>query len=235
MEPEQVQGTGTALGHGSALLATSGPYRATLALAGLCTLATAATLVPGAGIALGDHASDAVIRLLTAPFVHGLTDAWAIPHLIGNLLLLLYAGSRVEAVLGTARFSLLTGAALTAYAMIQLAWNYEVNGASVFIWAYGPPLAVLDTPFGSRCPRSIPRPTLVVLSVMWLAVPLLMTSVPYAYGWSGSFLGAFVVANAFHFGATAVGAGAAWIWWAQLRVPGDDAQRKSPPKTAGAI
>lgn len=140
-----------------------------------------------------------------------------IPHLVGNLLLLGYAGSRVERSIGPLRFTALTLAALVAYALIQVRWTFDVNGASVFIWAYAPPLAVHDAPAGRWCPKSVPAPTLFVLFVMWVAVPLLMTTVPYSFGWSGSLPGAFLVANTFHLSATTVGLAGAVFCHARLR------------------
>jgi len=179
-------------------------------LAGACLALSGLTLFPGLSDRLGDAAANPVVRLLTAPFVHGFSPGSLLPHLAGNLLLLTYAGSRVEPALGSRRFALLTGGALAAYAMIQWVRPFEVQGASVFIWAYGPPLAVMDLSRRHRRGKPVPPPTRVVLAVMWVVVPLLMTTVPYAFGWSGSVVGAFLVANTFHLSATAVGAVGAW-------------------------
>jgi membrane associated rhomboid family serine protease len=188
----------------------------TVALMGGCLLASVPLLLfPSLRDTLGAGASRPVVGLLTSPFVHGFSTASLIPHLAGNLLLLWYAGSRVERRLGTARFALLTLAAVGVYAVVVVASSADVNGASVFIWAYAPPLAVLyrfrprtERGFGGADDAATP----VVLAVMWIVVPLLMTTVPYAFGWSGGPIVAFFVSNTFHISATVVGIGGAWVW-----------------------
>jgi len=182
-------------------------------LAGLCTVVSVLTLVPRLRAEFGKDATDPVVRMLTAPFVHGFSPASTIPHLAGNLVLLLSAGSAVERALGSRRFALLTGAALLGYVAVQLIGHFGVNGASVFIWAYAPALAVRYAS-GDRSTRT--EATVAVLVVMWIIVPVLMTAVPYTFGWSGSVLGAFLVANTFHLSATAVGGAAALVWRARL-------------------
>ncbi len=168
---------------------------------------------------LGTEASRPIAGLLTSPFVHGFSTVSLVPHLAGNLVLLWYAGSRVETGLGTARFALLTLGALAAYAAIQTVGALEVNGASVFVWAYAPGLAILHrsglrTDCGPTSGDTAAAP--IVLTVMWVVVPLLMTAVPYSFGWSGSPVRAFLVANTFHISATVVGIGGAWAWREQL-------------------
>jgi membrane associated rhomboid family serine protease len=188
---------------------------------GACVLASLPLLVmPSLRDAIGSDASRPIAGLLTSPFVHGFSATSLIPHLAGNLVLLWYAGSRVETALGAARFAFLTLAALGAYAAIQAIRTFDVNGASVFIWAYAPGLALLHrshlgTDGGS--PAGDPAATPIVLTVMWVVVPLLMTTVPYAFGWSGNPLGAFLVANTFHISATVVGVGGAWAWRDRFR------------------
>lgn len=205
-------------GGGTRRVPTPGSLSVTSILAGLCILASILTLIPALAERLGNEAPDPLVRLLSAPFVHGFSPRSMVPHLIGNLLLLGYAGSGVEKSLGSLRFTVLTLAALMTYATIQALWDFDVNGASVFIWAYGPLLAVRDAPTGRWCPRSVPTPTLVVLFVMWIAVPLLMTSIPYSFGWTGSLPAAFLVANTFHLSATTVGIVGALIWRERLRM-----------------
>lgn len=193
----------------------------TLALIGGCLLASLPLLLmPSLRNTLGSGASRPVVGLVTSPFVHGFSTASLVPHLAGNLALLWYAGSLVERGLGTARFAVLTLCALGAYTAIQTFGALEVNGASVFVWAYAPPLALLHR----YCLRTSSRAsggddmtaTPIVLVIMWVVVPLLMTAVPYAFGWSGGLVRAFVVANTFHISATVVGIGAAWAWRQQL-------------------
>jgi len=193
----------------------------TVALAWGCLLASLPLLlVPSLREVLGNEAPLPLVRLLTSPFVHGFSTTSLLPHLAGNLVLLWYAGSRVERALGTGRFALLTVGALGAYGAIQTIWALDVNGASVFVWAYAPALAVEHRsdprtehgPFGDDATA-----TPIVLTVMWVVVPLAMTTVPYAFGWSGGFVPAFLLANTFHLSATAVGIGGAWIWRSRLR------------------
>lgn len=196
----------------------------TVVLASGCLLASLPLLlIPSLRETVGNGASLALVRLLTSPFVHGFSTASLVPHLAGNLVLLWYAGSRVERALGTGRFALLTLGALGAYGAIQALWALDVNGASVFVWAYAPPLAVahrshLLREHGSAGDDATATP--IVLTVMWVVVPIAMTTVPYAFGWSGGFVRAFLVANTFHLSATAVGIGGAWIWRDRLRPGG---------------
>lgn len=196
----------------------------TLALMGACVFASLPPLLmPSLRDTLGDGALKPVVRLVTSPFVHGFSAASLIPHLAGNLVLLWYAGSRVERRLGTTRFALLNFAALVAYAAIQMIHTYEMNGASVFVWAYAPPLAVLHRArLGSERASGgdDTTATAVVLTVMWVVVPLLMTAVPYTFGWSAGLVEAFLVANTFHVSATVVGIGMAWAWREQLKAAG---------------
>lgn len=188
--------------------------RAAGTLASLCIFFSVLELLPWPQMELGSDSTNGVVRLVTAPFVHGFGAISILPHLAGNLLLLLFVGSATERVLGTGRFVLLTVASLSAYAVIQILFQLEVNGASVFIWAYAPALAVR---YGSEDRSAASGPILGVLVVMWIIVPTVMTAVPYAFGWSGSLFGAFIVANAFHLSATATGAAAAWWWRDRLR------------------
>lgn len=152
----------------------------------------------------------------SAPFVHGFGVGSAVPHLVGNLFLLLLSGRTIEPVLGSLRFVGLTLAALGVYVAVQCVAHLEVNGASVFIWAYGPPLAVLLRR-GEAQPAARVRRLTFVLVVMWAIVPVLMTAVPYGSGWRGSLVGAFLVANTFHISATAVGGVMTWVWRDRLR------------------
>lgn len=185
-------------------------------MAGLCTLASMAVLLPIPRLELGNDSTHFVVRLLTAPFVHGFGVVSTLPHLAGNLFLLLFVGSAAERLLGTGRFALLTAASLSAYAVIQIAFGLEVNGASVFIWGYAP---IFAAGYRSDGRSTSTGPARGVLFLMWVVIPILMTAVPYTFGWSGSLLSAFVVANAFHLSATAVGFTGAWFW--RTRLVGD--------------
>lgn len=189
---------------------------ATETLTALCVSATLLAYAPGIPFRLGQAATNDVVRMMSAPFVHGFTVGSAILHLVGNVVLLLVAGRAIEPVLGSLRLVALTLAALAVYAVIQALAHFEVNGASVFIWAYGPPLALLGRRGEARSGGTDPR-VIVVLAVMWAIVPVLMTAVPYASGWHGSLVGAFLVANTFHISATAVGGLMTWVWRACLR------------------
>ena len=192
----------------------------TLALMSGCVLASLPLLLfPSLREKLGTGASPLTLAILTSPLVHGFSRASVVPHLAGNLALLWYTGSRVETVLGTLRLALLTLGALVAYVAIQVVRDFEVNGASVFIWAYAPCLALLYRS-SRRTDRNAPSidtdATPIVLAVMWVAVPLFMTMIPYAFSWSGSLIGAFLVANTFHISATIVGFWFAWAWRERL-------------------
>jgi len=180
--------------------------------------------IPSLRDTVGARASRPLVGLLTSPFVHGFSSVSLVPHLAGNLVLLGYAGSRVERSLGTARFAVLTLSALAGYAAVAATTAIEVNGASVFVWAYAPPLALLHRSRSRAGEAADSDATPMVLAVMWLIVPLSMTAVPYAFGWSRGLLLAFLVGNAYHATATVVGFAGAWVWRGRLgseSVPAD--------------
>lgn len=186
----------------------------TLSLMGACLLVTATELLwPSLLEGTEVREPRTLPGLLVSPWLHGLSRASAIPHLAGNLVLLGYTGSRLEFHLGRRRLGTLTALALLAFALLQVVIHFEVNGASVFLWAYAPPLFFL---YRGRKRRRIGHEDLEsapgILFLMWVAIPLGMTWVPFALGWSGSALYAFLVANAFHLCATIVGFACALVW-----------------------
>jgi len=153
--------------------------------------------------------------MITSPFVHGFSRTSMLPHLFGNLILLLIVGRHLEQRVGSYRFLLVTICALLAYGFIQILANYDVNGASVFIWAYAPPCAVAA--WGKR--QHAESRTIGVLVVMWVLIPLAMTAVPFAYGFQGNILNAFLIANTFHISASLVGTVFAILWRKDLEKP----------------
>lgn len=148
----------------------------------------------------------------TAVFEHGWPHFHGSIHLALNLFLILEAGRPCERLLGSARFLLLTLLATAANA-ITISLTQGVNGSSLVIWAWGPPLflamrhAKLRNPDVTRTEayRRIVR----VLVIMYAVVIPAMAVLPYLAGWRGNPLVSLVRANLFHLVATAVGAAVA--------------------------
>lgn len=152
---------------------------------------------------------------LTAVFVHGWPGVPAALHLALNAMLILTVGAACERLLGRGRFAALCAASLAANAF-AIVLTEGVDGSSLVIWSWGPPLALAlgvgrgSEPAHARGPA---RERLVaLLLVMYVGVTGLMAALPYAQGWRGNPLSAFLLGNRYHLIATAVGVAAAWAW-----------------------
>ncbi|MGD2115508.1 MAG: hypothetical protein PVG07_10670, partial [Acidobacteriota bacterium] len=100
-----------------------------------------------------------------------------------------------------------------------------VNGSSLVIWSWGPPLllalvrvrnrpdAALEEALGAGAERI--RGILVILYVVVTAV---MTALPYAAGWRGDPVTAFLLGNRYHLVATGVGVLFAFLWRRRITV-----------------
>lgn len=183
----------------------------------LCLLATLTSVaVP----AVRDHLGGVAPRLhpwqpITAVFMHGWAGMPAIVHLALTGLLILACGPPVERLLGARRFVLLSVTAIAANAAV-VALTPGVNGASLVIWSWGPPLmlalwcAVRADPQVRQEPAWRGLRNLMIL--MYGAITVVMAALPYLFGWRGSPLIAVARANVFHFTAAGTGAVLA-IWW----------------------
>lgn len=145
---------------------------------------------------------------LTAAFEHGWPGFPGSIHLALNLFLILECGRPCERLLGSGRFLLLGVAALAASAGAQTLTE-GVNGSSVVIWAWGPPLAAALVWARRRDPEvaatAAYRRLRGILVLMYGVVVLVMGALPYLAGWRGNPLVALLRANLFHLVATGIG------------------------------
>ncbi len=145
----------------------------------------------------------------TAAFVHGWGGASGWVHLPLNVLLILRAGPYTERLLGSSRFLLLIVLSIVVNALV-IASTAGVNGASIVIWAWGPPLAWALHVARRKEPGAVAGP--MYQDLRWLLVFVYgilmvgMAGVPYLFGWRGNPAVAFFRANLFHLVAMAVGA-----------------------------
>ena len=166
-------------------------------------LATAAGVVTLAG-ALVDE-----LPFWLRPLDHGFYGLPGALHLLLNLLLLFFVGSRLERWIGHVDYSILIAAAYAAYlALLVLAdtwWGLDAVGLSGVIWAMILP-AWFAAPTDEA--RADLRPALwLMLLVIPAGFGLLVASLT-----DDDPLLAGLAANIFHAAGVAVGAGFA-VWW----------------------
>jgi membrane associated rhomboid family serine protease len=178
------------------------------------------------GIAPREHAW----QPLTAAFLHGWPGVPRWLHLVVNGFLMLRLGPYCERLLGSGRFLLLSVLALAANAAV-LTRTDGVNGSSLVMWAWGPPLFFALATARRADPTSpegpIYRDVQWVLVLFYAVVIVLMAIVPYVYGWRGTLLAALARGNLFHLIATAIGIVFAlvlrgWIARRLLEVAGEE-------------
>lgn len=159
-------------------------------------------------------------QVFTSIFEHGMPGIPAFVHLAFSAFLVLEIGVACERLLGRWRFLALTALAICANAALQY-YVGLVNGASLVIWAWGPPLLVAviharRADAGTRWTQGYQRARGVLL-LMYVGVTLGMTALPYWFGWRGNPLRALWYGNRFHAVATGVGIVLAGIWWGTIR------------------
>ena len=177
----------------------------TWVLAILCTVVAMATLIrPELRAFVGHTANNEFLGLISSPFVHGFSRTSTLPHLAGNLVLLLSVGRWLEQRIGTGTFLMVSVGAYVAFIVIQSFAGFEVNGVSVIIWAFAPPLVAVHWHAGWKSIEKVR--VFVMCFLMWVAIPVAMTSIPIAAGYDGGLLSAFMIANLFHLLATLIGA-----------------------------
>lgn len=188
----------------------------TYALLALCVLVTVPSLfLPELRDALGGIAPRRhPWQPFTAAFQHGWPGVPAWAHLAANTVLILAVGPACERLLGHGRFLALCALAMAANAGV-VAVTEGINGSSLIIWAWGPPL-YLALRTGRVDPAERERLG-VLLAIMYVVVTLALAGLPYLYGWRGNPLLALVTGNLFHLVATAVGVGGALAWSDRIR------------------
>jgi len=182
----------------------------------LCVVVTVASLLfPSLERLLGGIGER---RHLWQPFTAVLEHGWpgfpALLHLALNAFLILECGRPCERLLGSGRFLVLCLASAAANAALQVLTE-GVNGSSLVIWAWGPPLlvALLWARRRGRGEGDGARTRIRgVLIVMYVVVTAFMSLLPYASGWRGDPLRAFLLGNRYHLTATAAGVLGALLW-----------------------
>lgn len=154
---------------------------------------------------------------LTIAFEHGFYGFPLIVHLIGNGILLWFCGSFCEKLLGTARFFLLTVAAMLGFALTHSLPFIDGHGSSGVIWAYPPVMFIALRSFSSiDKSRAESDPGIekikMLLVIMWIVISVFMAVIPYFAGWRGNPLTSLLLANTFHISATVVGFVFALVW-----------------------
>lgn len=232
--------TGRAL---DALYEWEPPHRplVTYGILGLCLLITIPTLIRPELYAVfgGVEPRRYPWQLFTAAFEHGWPGFHGSIHLALNAFLILECGRPCERLLGSPRFLALCLLSLGANAVAQLLVG-GVNGSSLLIWAWGPPLFVALRAARRASPEVARDPVhgrlLAILLLIYVAIPLAMTLVPYAAGWRGNPVVGFLRANVFHLVATAVGAGfaAVHVGWIRRRLTAFGGPEPPPVDRPGA-
>jgi membrane associated rhomboid family serine protease len=188
---------------------------------GLCLLVTIPTLfypdlysVFG-GIEPRQHAW----QILTAAFEHGWPGFHGSIHLALNTFLIIECGRPCERLLGSARFLALCLLSLAANAFVMTLTG-GVNGSSLVIWSWGPPLFVAlmwAKQQKARVSTTGYRRIRGILILMYVIIVLAMAFLPYLFGFRGNVLTALIQGNLYHLVATSVGAAFAWIFSGYIR------------------
>jgi membrane associated rhomboid family serine protease len=156
-----------------------------------------------------------VWQLFTAVFEHGGVGFPGLVHLLLNTFLILECGRPCERLLGSFRFAASSVMAMMANA-VALHLTEGVNGSSLIIWAWGPPLW-----WALRWARHVDAAASAmagiqriqqILVLMYGVLVVVMGFLPYAAGWRGNPLVALAMGNLFHAVATATGVVVAWFW-----------------------
>lgn len=186
------------------------PY-VTYAFLGLCLLVTIPTLLHPElyGVLGGIEPRRGWWQLFTAAFEHGWPGFHGSVHLGLNVFLILECGRPCERTLGSGRFLVLGLLALGANALTQM-FTAGVNGSSLVIWSWGPPLFVALLWARRRDPNVVRNPAYRrlwgILVLMYGVIVLAMALLPYLSGWRGNPLTALLRGNLYHLVATGVGA-----------------------------
>ncbi len=191
------------------------PY-VTCAFLGFCLLVTIPTLFyPGLYGELGGiEPRRHWWQLFTAVFEHGWPGFHGSIHLALNVFLILECGRPCERLLGSGRFLALGLLSMAANALAQT-FTEGVNGSSLVIWSWGPPLFVAMA-WAKRQSAEVRRTKhyerlRAVLVLMYGVIVLVMALLPYLSGWRGNPLLGALLGNLYHLVATGVGILFAWF------------------------
>jgi membrane associated rhomboid family serine protease len=145
-------------------------------------------------------------QLFTAAFEHGWPDFHGAVHLALNTFLILECGRPCERLLGRGLFLFISVLSLCANAVTQIVWE-GVNGSSLVIWSWGPPLLAALRWARSKGATGNPayRRLRAILMLMYGIIVLFMAVLPYLTGWRGSPVAALLLGNLYHLVATVVG------------------------------
>jgi len=154
---------------------------------------------------------------VTIAFEHGFYGFPLLVHLLGNGILLWFCGNFCEKLLGSARFFLLTIAAIAGFGLAHSLPFIDGHGSSGVIWAYPPVMFVTLRQYRRLAPQKTQSDPGVqhirgLLIIMWVVITLFMTVLPYFAGWQGDPLTSLILANTFHISATGVGFLFAFLW-----------------------
>lgn len=154
-------------------------------------------------------------QIFTAVFEHGWPGFHGSIHLALNAFLILECGRPCERLLGWRPFLTLSVAAAAANAGTQLLTE-AVNGSSLGIWAWGPPLYLALRRVARRNPAV--RETVhyerirMVLILMYVVVVIAMGAIPYLSGRRGNPILALAMGNLYHLVAAGVGLAFTLVW-----------------------
>jgi membrane associated rhomboid family serine protease len=191
------------------------PY-VTYAFLGLCLLVTLPTLAfPRLYDVFGGiEPRRYPWQVFTAAFEHGWPGFHGAIHLALNTFLILECGRPCERLLGSRAFLTLCLLSLLANAAV-LSLTEGVNGSSLVIWSWGPPLFVALRWARRSDPAVTHRGSFArvrgVLVLMYGVIVVAMAALPYLFGWRGNPLVALAIGNLYHGVATAVGVGFALV------------------------
>lgn len=197
------------------------PFVAPVYLAACALVELLSYVAPDLHGHLGGVGSDrSIAQQASAVLVHGWPGVPSLPHFLLNAVLIVACGMPCERLLGSGRFLVLCFSSVAANVALQRLTD-GVNGASLVIWSWGPPLFLaLVVARRSRpgCPRTPSARRLVhVLVVMYFVVTIAMTALPYAGGYRGNVFVALALANRYHATATLVGIALTLAFRARIR------------------
>jgi membrane associated rhomboid family serine protease len=155
----------------------------------------------------------------TAALMHGWPGFHGSVHLALNVFLILECGRPCERLLGHGRFLALGLLSLAANALV-LTFTEGVNGSSLVIWSWGPPLFVAlmwAKRHGAGAISTGYQRVRGILILMYGIIVLVMAFLPYIFGWRGNPVTALFRANLFHLVATGVGIVFAWYFGGYIR------------------
>jgi membrane associated rhomboid family serine protease len=155
----------------------------------------------------------------TAAFEHGWSGFPLFPHLAGNLALIGIVGVAAERALGSARYLMVTFLAIALSLPVRWLTGLDVNGSSIFIYAYAPIAAIARRQARQEAKTAV-RTTgygrlQPIFFLMWGVIPLAMgVFVSLSVGRSAWGL---LWGNAFHLSGTLAGLVGGMVFRGEIR------------------